>query len=70
MVLDCTDCSTRDADDVSVPTLQELIEACGEGFSELRRNYTDAHMVLPANGWLVIHLTEARPTIALWQLNP
>lgn len=38
------------------PTLEELMEACGDGFSELRRNYPDVPMGAPGK-WLACHTT-------------
>lgn len=36
------------------PTLTDLVDACGEGFSQLLRNYTDVPMGGPGK-WLACH---------------
>jgi hypothetical protein len=43
-----------DAEHYYEPTVSELIEACGEGFEQLQRNYTGEPMGGPGK-WLACH---------------
>lgn len=52
----------KDIEGVYVPTLEELIEACGDGFSQLLRNYTGVPMGAPGK-WLACHSPDRGETI-------